>query len=175
MFWSEGQTLEIEDIGNFRDGYAITKWKNLNADGSAAINPHNDFVCTDFPMLRLADIYLTYAEAVVRGGAGGDLNTATGYINELRDRAYELAGAGNVSSVDVTLDFLLDERARELFWEGHRRTDLIRFGKFTGGEYVWPWKGKVKDGTSVEEYRNLYPIPSTDLGVNPKLKQNTGY
>ncbi len=175
MFWSEGQTLEIEDIGNFRDGYAITKWKNLNADGSAAINPHNDFVCTDFPMLRLADIYLTYAEAVVRGGVGGDINTAVGYINELRNRAYESVGAGNVTSGDVTLEFLLDERARELFWEGHRRTDLIRFGKFTGGEYVWPWKGKVKDGTSVEEYRNLYPIPSTDLGVNPKLKQNTGY
>ncbi|MCE1169349.1 MAG: RagB/SusD family nutrient uptake outer membrane protein [Sphingobacteriia bacterium] len=175
MFWSEGQTLEIEDIGNFREGYAVTKWKNVNADGSPAINPHNDFVCTDFPLLRLADIYLTYAEAVIRGGVGGDLNTAAGYINEIRDRAYESVGGGNITSGQLSPEFILDERARELFWEGHRRTDLIRFGKFTGGEYLWPWKGKVKDGTSVDGYRNLYPIPSTDLGVNPNLKQNTGY
>ena len=175
MFWSEGQTLEIEDIGNFREGYAVTKWKNVNADGSPAINPHNDFVCTDFPLLRLADIYLTYAEAVIRGGVGGDLNTAAGYINEIRDRAYESVGGGNITSGQLSPEFILDERARELFWEGHRRTDLIRFGKFTGGEYLWPWKGKVKDGTSVDGYRDLYPIPSTDLGVNPNLKQNTGY
>ncbi len=175
MFWSEGQTLEIEDIGNFREGYAVTKWKNVNADGSPAINPHNDFVCTDFPLLRLADIYLTYAEAVVRGGVGGDLNTAAGYINELRDRAYESVGGGNITSGQLSPEFILDERARELFWEGHRRTDLIRFGQFTGGVYLWPWKGKVKDGTTVDGYRDLYPIPSTDLGVNPNLKQNTGY
>lgn len=175
MFWSAGQTLEIEDIGNFRDGYAVTKWKNINADGSAAIHPHNDFVCTDFPLLRLADIYLTYAEAVYRNGVGGDLNTAAGYINELRNRAYEFNGAGNISASDINEDFLLDERARELYWEGHRRTDLIRFGKFTTSDYLWPWKGKVKEGTSVDSYRNLYPIPATDLGVNPKLKQNPGY
>jgi len=69
----------------------------------------------------------------------------------------------------------LDERARELFWEGHRRTDLIRFGKLTGGDYLWPWKGKIKDGAATPAYRNLFPIPSNDLGANPNLKQNDGY
>jgi hypothetical protein len=75
----------------------------------------------------------------------------------------------------MTLDFILDERSRELYWEGHRRTDLIRFGKFTGGTYLWPWKGKVAEGAATEGFRDLYPIPSNDLGANPTLKQNPGY
>jgi hypothetical protein len=75
----------------------------------------------------------------------------------------------------LTLDFILDERARELYWEGHRRTDLIRFGKFTTASYLWPWKGKVAEGAATQSYRDLYPIPSNDLGANPTLIQNAGY
>ena len=133
-----------------------------------------DFVDTDYPMFRLADVYLMYAEAVLRGGTGGDAATALDLVNQLRLRSYGDA-AGNISSSDLTLDFIIDERARELFWEGHRRTDLIRFGQFTDGTSVWAWKGNVAGGAATASYRNLYPIPANDLGANPTLKQNTGY
>jgi len=69
----------------------------------------------------------------------------------------------------------LDERARELFWEGFRRTDLIRYGLFTSSSYLWPWKGGVAAGTGVADYRNLFPLPESDLSANPNLKQNPGY
>lgn len=174
LFWTDGQSLEINDIGQFTEGWAITKFRNVNADGSEAIHPHADFVCTDYPMFRLADIYLMYAEAVLRGGSGGDRGTALDLINQIRERAYG-NNTGNINDADLTLDFILDERARELYWEGHRRTDLIRFGQFTNGTYVWPWKGKTYDGTQVPAYRNLYPIPSADMNSNPNLKQNLGY
>lgn len=174
MFWSAGQKLEIADIGQFTDGWAITKFSNLTSTGAAAPHAHPDFVDTDYPVFRLADVYLMYAEAVLRGGTGGSATTALGYVNALRQRAYGDA-TGNITSGQLTLDFILDERARELYWEGHRRTDLIRFGKFTTASYLWPWKGKVAEGAATQSYRDLYPIPSNDLGANPTLKQNAGY
>jgi hypothetical protein len=174
MFFSTGQTLEIADISLFTDGWAISKYSNLTSTGAAAPHAHPDFVDTDFPLFRLADVYLMYAEAVLRGGAGGNATNALGYVNSLRQRAYGNAN-GNITSAQMTLDFILDERARELYWEGHRRTDLIRYGKFTGGTYLWPWKGKAAAGAATESFRDLYPIPSNDLGANPTLKQNPGY
>jgi hypothetical protein len=124
-------------------------------------------------MFRLADAYLMYAEAVLRGGAGGDLGTAVGYINDLRGRAYG-SPMGNITQANLDLPFILDERARELYWECHRRTDLIRFGKFTSG-YNWTWKGGTKAGNDVNAKYKIFPIPSADLGANPNLKQNDGY
>jgi hypothetical protein len=174
MFWSDGQKLEINDIGQFTDGWAITKYSNLTSTGAAAPHAHPDFVDTDYPVFRLADVYLMYAEGVLRGGNTGDAATALGYVNALRQRAYGNTN-GNITAGQLTLDFILDERARELYWEGHRRTDLIRFGKFTGNAYLWPWKGKAAEGTTTESFRDLYPIPSNDLGANPTLKQNPGY
>ena len=174
MFWSAGQKLEIADIGQFTDGWAITKFSNLTSTGAAAPHAHPDFVDTDYPVFRLADVYLMYAEAVLRNGTGGSATTALGYVNALRQRAYGNT-SGNITSGEMTLDFILDERARELYWEGHRRTDLIRYGKFTSASYLWPWKGKVAEGAATQSYRDLYPIPSNDLGANPTLKQNTGY
>ena len=174
MFWTDGQKLEITDIGQFTDGYAITKYSNLTSTGAAAPHAHPDFVDTDYPMFRLADVYLMYAEATLRGATTGNATTALGYVNALRTRAYGNTN-GNITSAQLTLDFILDERSRELYWEGTRRTDLIRYAKFTGGAYLWPWKGKVAAGTSTETFRDLYPIPSNDLGANPTLKQNTGY
>lgn len=173
MFWSDGQTLDIVDIGQFTEGYAITKFKNVNADGSEAIHPHPDFVCTDYPMFRLADVYLMYAESVLRGG-GGNAGTALDLVNQLRKRAYG-DEYGNITSSEMDLNFILDERARELYWEGHRRTDLIRYNKFTTADYLWPWKGRTPEGAATGAFRNLYPIPSADMGANPNLKQNTGY
>ncbi len=172
MFFTDGQKLEINDVGKFTDGYAITKFKNITSTGA----PGSDltFPDTDFPLFRLADVYLMYAEAVVRGGQGGDMATAVNYINKLRERAYG-NNSGDITANDLTLDFILNERARELYWEAQRRTDLIRFGKFTGGSYLWPWKGGVKDGTATDSHYNLYPIPASDITANPGLKQNPGY
>jgi hypothetical protein len=117
-----------------------------------------------------------YAEAVVRGGTGGSLGDALTYVNAIRTRAYGDASGNLASTSDVTLDFILDERARELSWECQRRTDLIRFGKFTKSTYVWPWKGGVAAGKSLDDnHMDLFPLPSTDLGANPNLVQNTGY
>jgi hypothetical protein len=123
-------------------------------------------------MFRLADAYLIYAEAAARGA--GDRTLALQYVNALRTRAYGNT-SGNITAAQLTADFILDERARELYWEGSRRTDLIRFNKYTSATYVWPWKGGVKDGKSVSDFYKIYPIPSTDLTANPNLKQNTGY
>jgi hypothetical protein len=90
----------------------------------------------------------------------------------LRSRAYGNA-SGNVAS--ITLDDILKERGRELYLEGYRRTDLIRFGKYTGSAYLWPWKGGVKAGKALEDFRALLPLPSTDVVANQNLTQNTGY
>lgn len=172
MFYTDGQNKEINDISNFNDGYAITKYKNVTSDGV----PGKDLthIDTDFPMFRLAEAYLIYAEAVLRGGTGGDISTAVGYINQLRERAYGGATTGNITTNDLTLDFILDERARELYWEGHRRTDLIRFDQFTENG-VWPWKGGVKEGKTTNSYLNILPFPSSEFLANKNLDQNPGY
>lgn len=172
LFFTEGQSLVVADIFTFTDGFAVTKYKNVTSGGVVGSDPAGDFPDTDFPMFRLADVHLMYAEAVLRGGSGGNNATALSYINALRQRAYGNA-SGNVSSIN--LDFILAERARELYWEGHRRTDLIRFGKLTGADFVWDWKGNVAQGRGVDAKYNIFPIPSADLIANPNLKQNSGY
>jgi len=171
MFYTDGQTLDVPDPFEFTNGYAVTKFKNITSDG--AVGSDLTFPDTDFPLFRLADVYLMYAEAVLRGG-GGTESLALEYINDLRTRAYGDDG-GNITADELTLDFIIDERARELYWEAQRRTDLIRFGLFTGGDYVWPWKGNVQEGTATDSKYNLMPIPSSDMGANPNLTQNPGY
>ena len=125
----------------------------------------------DIQVLRLADAYLMYAECVVRGAAGGSNGQALDYVNQIRTRA----GAATITAGDLTLDFILDERGRELTFEGHRRTDLIRFGKFTGGSYLWPWKGNALNGAAIPATYRLFPIPQKALEANPNLTQNPGY
>ncbi len=173
FFFTKGQTSqEIDLVSDFKQGVIVTKFSNMQSSGQAGSNLN--FVDTDFPMFRLADVYLMYAEAVLRGGTGGNLETALTYVNNLRDRAY-----GNtthrIGNADLTLDFILEERARELYWEGHRRTDLIRYGRFSQTSYLWPWKGGLKNGRSVSKTYDLFPLPSSDLGANPNLQQNPGY
>jgi hypothetical protein len=173
MFHTAGQSKSISDIFNFPDGYAIKKWKNKTSAGVAGSNStHAD---TDFPVFRLADAYLMYAEAVVRGGTGGDLTTALGYVNAIITRAWGGVTTGNITAGQLTLGFLLDERSRELYGECHRRTDLIRFGKFSASTYVWEWKGGVKAGVSTDDHLNIFPIPASDMGANPNLVQNPKY
>ncbi len=173
MFFTKNQNLEIESISTFTDGYAVTKFKNVNKNGIAGSDSTGNFTDTDFPLFRIADVYLMYAEATLRGGGGNSADALT-YINKLRDRAYGV-GLGNITSLELTLDFVLDERARELYWEGYRRTDLVRYGRFSGGTYLWPWKGGVTDGISTPDYLDIFPIPSSDMNSNPNLQQNPGY
>jgi len=170
-FYTSGQNLEINDISNANDGYGIIKFRNVTSGG--AVGSNLTWVDTDFPFFRLAEIYLNYAEATVRGGAGNSA-TALNYVNLLRQRAYG-DNTGNILASQLTIPFLSDERAKELHWEAVRRTDLIRFGQFTEGTYLWAWKGNTKDGQAVGAHRKLYPIPSSDLTANPNLVQNPGY
>jgi hypothetical protein len=171
-----GQSRAITVVSDPTQGYGIFKFRNVTSTGLPGSNP--SFQDTDFPMFRLADAYLLYAEAVLRGGTGGNLSSALNYVNQIRTRPRDvLAGnaPGPISLAQLTLDFILDERARELYWEAHRRTDLIRFGKFTGATYLWPWKGGEPNGTAIGAHRVLFPIPAADLASNPNLTQNTGY
>jgi hypothetical protein len=165
-----GDKKEIDNVGTFTDGLRTTKWRNINTDGSLPANA-GTFANIDFPLFRLAEMYLIYAEAQLRGGGGSKAQAIT-YINLLRQRAYGNT-SGNVA--DISLQDVLDERARELYWEGFRRTDLIRYNQLTSGSYLWPWKGGVKGGTGVSDKYNLFPIPSTDIIANPNLIQNAGY
>ena len=170
FFFTNGQTKTITDIGNFQQGYGAPKFTNVTSTGAAGSNA--TFPDTDYPMFRLADAYLIYAEAVLRGG-GGDIPTALGYVNAIRERAYG-GTAGDITTTQLTLPFILDERSRELLWEGFRRQDLIRFGLFTDAG-IWSWKGGVPAGKLTESFRNLYPIPANELSANPNIKQNPGY
>lgn len=167
-----GTKAANDDIGVFTDGLRVTKFKNINQAGTPASSTNGTFTSVDFPLFRLAEAYLNYAEAVLRGGTGGTTANAIAYVNLLRNRAYGNA-SGNVSS--LTLDNILSERAKEFYWEGYRRTDLVRFGKFTDGSYIWPFKGGVKAGRAVDATRSIFPLPSADVIANTNLTQNPGY
>ena len=166
-----GASLEISDLTKFDEGVYVYKFRNVTSTG--ANGKHGDHADTDFPLFRLAELYLNYAEAAIRD-ASVDQAKALVYLNKVRERAYG-SDAGNYKALP-DLNEMLRERGRELYWEGQRRTDLIRFGKFVSGDYLWPWKGGVKDGAAVKELYKLYPIPEADRQANPaNLKQNTGY
>ena len=170
LFYRDGQELEITNLGTFTQGYAYPKYKNVTSVGDVGSNNGTSaHVDIDFPMFRLADVYLMLAESAYRNG---DQGTALNYVNMLRERAY---GNSNNNMSSINLDDILDERSRELAWEGSRRTDLIRFGKFTSGDYVWPFKGGDVSGVGTSSHLELYPIPTSDLILNPNLIQNPGY
>jgi hypothetical protein len=173
------RTLDILDVTNRSQGYILAKFSNVSSTGIPGSN--STFVNTDFPLFRLADAHLMYAEAQMRNaGATNANNTANissqslGYINALRERAND-GNFANVTAGQVTLSFILDERSRELHWEGHRRQDLIRFGRYTGGNYNWAWKGNAPSGVAISSTLNLFPIPTLSLVANPNLTQNSGY
>ncbi len=180
LFYTSGQKLEVSNVTTSTDGYSAYKYRNVKRDGSPLTQNNNfgNLSDIDFPVFRLAEIYLIYAEAVLRGGTGGSNANALAYINKIRGRAYAndpSSTSGNIAVAALTLNFILDERARELYWETHRRTDLIRYNKFTTADYLWAWKGNVKSGRAVEAKYNLFPIPTSDLLANPNLKQITGF
>lgn len=164
--------LEVNDVVVFNDGLGVYKFNNKTSGGATPPSPNGVLCSIDFPLFRLGEMYLVYAEAVLRGGAGGTPAKALEYFNTLRTRAYG-DNSGNLAT--ITLNDILNERSRELYWEGFRRTDLIRFGLFTGNNYLWPWKGGVKEGTGVAAHFALFPIPATDIVANPNLVQNKDY
>jgi hypothetical protein len=173
ILYTNGQdTTGIATPNVFSEGYLNAKFKNVTSTGAPGSN--NTFVDTDFPLFRLGEVYLNYAEAVMRGGTGGDMGTAVNYVNALRTRAYGNT-SGNITTAQLTNDFMISERGRELQWEMFRRTDLIRFGLFTGGSYLWDWKGNVMSGTATPVHLMLFPLPASDLQLNSNLKQNPGY
>src|SRR5881396_3458269 len=170
FFYTAGQTDSVSDRGDFTKGIAAPKFTNLKANGDTA--QAKGMVDTDFPIFRLADAYLIYAEANIRGGGGTAANALT-YLNAVRQRAY-----GNTTANFAALppvDTILAERGRELMFEAQRRSDLVRFGVFTGGTYVWAWKGGTPGGSPLPSFRDLYPLPANELIANPNLHQNTGY
>lgn len=169
LIYSKNRQLEIDNVGEFTEGYSVTKFTNIYSDGGTSHS--SQFTDTDFFLMRAAEAYLTYAEATARLSGGGSTTTqGTAYINELRNRA-------NTSTANsYTLDQICDEWSREFYYEGRRRSDLIRFGKFGGtSDYRWQWKGGVKNGVNFDSHYNIFAIPATDLNANPNLTQNPGY
>tara|TARA_B100001094_G_scaffold277243_1_gene285970 strand:- start:421 stop:2040 length:1620 start_codon:yes stop_codon:yes gene_type:complete len=150
-------------------GFLVGKFSNLDQMGNPGSHVSLTHSDTDFPMFRLADVYLMLAEASLQNG---DAVTALTYMNYIRERAYQ-GSSYNFSS--VTLNDVLEERSKELYWECTRRTDLIRYNKFTGSDLLWSFKGGATDGSSVDNRFNLYPLPTYDIVNNPNLVQNSGY
>ena len=167
IFWTDGQTEDVTDMGDFANGIGFQKYKNITSDG----NPGKaaGFVDTDFPVFRYADVLLMAAECALNGSTVISLAEGTDYLNQVRARA----GLPDANGLDVNA--LLDERARELYLELWRRQDLIRYDYYTTDKYLWQWKGGEHDGKAVESYKNLFPIPVSDMMVNPNLEQNDGY
>ncbi|MDD4033152.1 MAG: RagB/SusD family nutrient uptake outer membrane protein [Bacteroidales bacterium] len=170
LFFIKGRTQEMTDMTDFTHGWSLFKYSNIPHDMTATSFYSNAsyFVDTDMPMIRLAEIYLIYAEACLNLGS---VSTALPYINALRTRS----NASPVGTADITSDWLLAERGRELLWECHRRTDLIRFDKFTSSNYLWKWKGGTYDGQGVSDHLKIFALPSSELASNSNLTQNPGY
>lgn len=164
-----GRNPIITTVSDRDSGYIIAKFSNKTSTGGAGTDA--TFVDTDFPLFRLGDVYLMLAECYLRDGSGVTSQQALDYVNDLRTRA----NGQTISASELSLDFILDERLRELHWEAHRRQDLIRFGKFTGGSYNWAWKGNGANGIALPSYYKLYPLPSESIAANSNLIQNDGY
>lgn len=172
----DGATIENEDITNFSNGFVPVKYTNYAYDEWGGIDEancppaSNAFADADWCVIRLAEIYLTAAEANVMAGVG-DQAAALEYVNYIRERA----GVDTWTLAQLTPDNILDERSRELYGENCRRTDLVRHNKYAGGNYNWNWKGNVGNGgVATPEHMNLFPIPSTVISFQG-YKQNPGY
>ena len=165
MFFTDYGTAITDREVFTSGGYKSVKFRNVKSNGEAGQT--TGFVDTDFPLFRVADAHLMLAECAARGKADNAKGLAS--LNAVRQRA----GLDAVSS--FTAQDVLDERSRELLWEGCRRSDLIRFGQFTTDAYLWEFKGAVYEGAAVADHRNLFPLPPADVNANGNLKQNAGY
>lgn len=159
------RTLSTKQITGFLNGLSIVKWQNRRSDNASPSNA--TFMDTDIPLFRLAEMYLTRAEAYYRLGTNDA--QAISDVNVLRNRAH----TSRITSIDR--DILIKEWGKEFYMEGRRRSDLVRFGLFTTSKYLWDFKGGVATGTTVDKKYNVYPIPATDISQNPNMTQNSGY
>lgn len=166
------KSMDIPSASSSGDyGIGVYKFTAKNTNGSQAANYNPAYASTDFPVFRLADAYLMRAEALYRMS---DKANAIKDVNVIRERAYGNT-SGNITETQLTVKFLLDERGREFYYEGQRRTDLVRFGQFTNGTYTWQWKGGVFNGSATSSHLNIFPIPGDEVSANPNILQNTGY
>lgn len=168
ILWGKDRTLEIGANDKFVKGIATPKWNNNYSNGGT---PHDSYnVDIDFFLFRVAEAYLNAAEAEMHLN-GESSAKAKKYIDALRNRAHARPRAS------YTLNDVLDERARELYCEGLRRTDLIRFNQFGGSQatYNWELKGGSTNGTTFAKTYNVYPLPSSEVLSNKNLTQIDGY
>lgn len=167
----DGFKKENTAFSKFTDGYGVVKFTNLlrGSNGNFKKGEITKFPNTDLPLIRLADVYLMFAECAMRGAA--DKAKGVEYANYVRERA----GVSAWTQTDLNEQNMIDERCRELYWENVRRTDLVRFGLFTGSKYTWSWKGNVDKGASIPDYMNVFPIPSSVIAAQPDFKQNPNY
>ena len=171
MFYIKGRSGSMDGaLYVFLNGWSCLKFNNIphNMDqdsylATAASKAYSDI---DFPMIRLGEIYLIYAEACMNLGQA---NTALPKVQDLAARA------GVTAPTSITQEWLIEERARELMWEGHRRTDLIRYGKFTSSSFLWTYKGGSFSGQGFDDHMKIFAIPASELASNPELHQNPGY
>lgn len=171
MFYIKGRSESMDGaLYVFFNGWSCLKFNNIphNMDQdsyleTAASKAYSDI---DFPMIRLGEIYLIYAEACMNLGQA---NTALPKVQELAARA------GVTAPTSITQEWLIEERARELMWEGLRRTDLIRYGKFTSSSFLWTYKGGSFSGQGFDDHMKIFAIPASELASNPELHQNPGY
>ena len=170
LFESRGRTYSVDKWGTFTNGFAVTKFNNIYSDGGASHDAQ--YVDTDFFFFRVAEAYLSYAEADARLHGGSATEDGLEKLNAVRARAHARA----LQSADLRT--ICDEWSREFYFEGRRRSDLIRFGYYGGNtSYTWTYKGSadVYEGTPFPAYRNVFAIPTTDIVANGNLTQNTGY
>ncbi len=167
LFYEGEFNIGVENLDDYdvkSDGYMCIKYRYTTEDdydnttGSATGGSQ---VCNAaYPLFRLSDVMLMLAECELHGVNCNGL----GYLNQVRERA----GLGKVAA--LTDNVVLHERQCELYFEGWRRSDLIRFGRYTGGTYNWSWKGGTYTGASIPEYRALFAIPyqyEATVGQNP--------
>lgn len=177
--WDDNMNM----TSTFTCGYGYIKWRNVTKNDEE-LPQGTTYTSIDYPLFRTGDVYLMAAEAILRGAAGGSRADALSYVNEIRQRAY-MSGkyavpgvrsdvSGIISDAELNLDFILAERQRELASELVRRTDLIRFGKYTTGNN-WDWKDGERLGRDVNDKYNIFPIPETEITNCPSIKQNDGY
>lgn len=177
VFMKMKKAMNIPSASSSGDyGIGVYKFTARNTNGSRPANYNTAYACTDFPVFRLADAYLMRAEALFRTGGAANIDAAVTDVNLVRTRAYGNT-SGNITATDLSLNFLANERGREFYYEAQRRTDLVRFGKFTGNSYLWQWKGGTYAGAATADFRNLFPIPGDEVSANPNYKgqNNPGY
>lgn len=166
LFFTNNRSKEMTELGTFNSGWSVIKFTNKGWDGAANANGVNQWVDTDFPLFRLADVILIQAEAELRLNDANAVNTY--------NKVHAHSRTGLAPATSITLQDILDERGRELYWEAQRRTDLIRFGKFSTG-YNWAWKGGAQNGKDIDKKYEVFPISTRHLTGNSSLVQNTGY